>query len=396
MIIEVHVLQNLAPSNINRDDQGQPKEAMFGGYRRARVSSQSWKRAVREAFAQADLVPENQRAVRTRRLMVDELQRAFVDAGRESDISLSVAKALLSGLGFAPDSKSPDDAPRTQYLLFLGRQEIDGLVTVALENWEALAGAVTKAEAGSKKKDLKATVPENVQKATLKVLDGGKAVDLALFGRMLADLPEKNVDGATQVAHAISTHPVSIEWDFFTAVDDLNAKEDTGAGMMGTVDFDSSTLYRYTNVDLALLTKNLGGDAELASNALSAYLRAFVCSIPSGKQNSFAAQNLPAFAFAVVRDSGRWSLANAFVNPVETGRGDVLGKSIERLISHWHQMTGMYGADGIHSASAVSMGEYAGLIHSSGPDVNYGIDSANTLDAWIDTVVAAQEAGHDQ
>src|SRR5699024_10357577 len=128
MIIEIHVLQNLAPSNINRDDQGAPKEAMFGGYRRARVSSQSWKRAVREAFKAENLVPEERRAVRPRRIMVDELQKAFMKSGKEPQISLNVAKALLSGLSFAPDSKSPDEAPRTQYLLFLGRQEIDGLI----------------------------------------------------------------------------------------------------------------------------------------------------------------------------------------------------------------------------------------------------------------------------
>ncbi|MCA9834405.1 MAG: type I-E CRISPR-associated protein Cas7/Cse4/CasC [Thermomicrobiales bacterium] len=393
MIVEVHILQNLAPSNINRDDQGQPKEAMFGGYRRARVSSQSWKRAVREAFENADLVSEDQRAVRTRQLMFNKdhgLAARFKAAGKDAELSLNVAKALLSGLGFAPDSKSPEDAPRTQYLLFLGQQEIDGLVQVALDNWDELAGAVEKAVAGSKKKDLKATVPEDVQRATLAVLDGGRAVDLALFGRMLADLPDKNVDGATQVAHAISTHAVDIEWDFFTAVDDLNLKEDTGAGMMGMVDFDSSTLYRYTNIDMEQLAENLGGDSELAANALKAYLRAFMCSIPTGKQNSFAAQNLPAFAFAVVRDAGRWSLANAFVNPVEKGKGDILGKSILELLKHWTEMTDMYGADGITALHAVALGDYAKSLHGT------QITSETSVDGWISAVVAAQEASHEQ
>ncbi len=394
MIVEVHVLQNLAPSNINRDDQGQPKEAMFGGYRRARVSSQSWKRAVREAFADSDLVPEDQRAVRTRRLLT-ELRSAFEDRGKDSELSLNVAKALLSGLGFAPDSKSPDDAPRTQYLLFLGQQEIDGLVQVALDNWDDLAGAVEKAVAGSKKKDLKATVPESVQRATLAVLDGGRAVDLALFGRMLADLPDKNVDGATQVAHAISTHAADIEWDFFTAVDDLNLREDTGAGMMGTVDFDSSTLYRYTNIDMKQLTENLGGDYELADRALKAYLRAFMCSIPTGKQNSFAAQNLPAFAFAVVRDAGRWSLANAFVNPVEKGKGDILGESIKRLLTHWKDMTCMYGSEDISELRAVSWVSYADHVGKVAHENKLEIATDDSLNSWIDAVVAAQEASHD-
>src|SRR4051812_3798296 len=106
MIIEFHILQNLAPSNINRDDLGSPKEAMFGGYRRARVSSQSWKRAVREAFAKDDLLPDDQRSDRTKRLMI-ELQEQLVEAGKPEDVSLQVARALLQGLGLAQDSKSP-------------------------------------------------------------------------------------------------------------------------------------------------------------------------------------------------------------------------------------------------------------------------------------------------
>lgn len=385
MIIELHILQNLAPSNINRDDQGAPKEAMFGGYRRARVSSQSWKRAVRDAFADDNLVPIEQRAIRSRRL-IGELQTAFKKAGKEDEISLNVAKALLSGLGFVPDSKAED---RTQYLLFLGRQEISGLVDVALTHWETLAGAVEKAVAGSKKKDLKAAVPEDLQKATLAVLDGGRAADLALFGRMLADLPDKNVDGATQVAHAISTHAVDIEWDFFTAVDDLNLREDTGAGMMGTVDFDSSTLYRYANVDMHQLTKNLGGDTELANATLGAFVTALVTSIPTGKQNSFAAQNKPAFAMAVVRNADRWSLANAFVQPVEKGKGDVLEESIEKMLTHWLNMKEMYGGEDVTSIHTVALGEYRELIN----EADFGV--VPSLETWISNISEALEANHD-
>lgn len=389
MIIEVHILQNLAPSNINRDDQGQPKEAMFGGYRRARVSSQSWKRAVREAFASANLVSADERAVRTRRL-IGELQRTFVENEKDPVDSLNIAKALLSGLKIAPDTKSDEEDPLTQYLLFLGRQEINNLADVALAHWDSLAESVGKAVAGSKKKDLRAAVSKEVQDATIDALNGGRAVDLALFGRMLADLPEKNVDGATQVAHAISTHEADIEWDFFTAVDDLNQKEDTGAGMMGMVDFDSSTLYRYTNVDMEQLTENLGGDHELAAAGLKAYLHAFMCSIPSGKQNSFAAQNLPAFAFAVVRDAGRWSLANAFVNPIQKGKGDMLALSIDGLLKHWKQMTDMYGANDIRAMHAVTLNDYAELL------AGHDITSHASLEDWVEEIVAKQEADNAQ
>src|SRR5690606_30773078 len=154
-----------------------------------------------------------------------------------------------------------------------------------------------------------------------KSLDGGRAVDLALFGRMLADLPDRNVDAACQVAHAISTHRVSAEFDYYTAVDDLKPDDTSGADMIGTVEFNSACYYRYANIDLRQLVKNLKGeaeevDAELAEAAVRAFLIASRDAIPTGKQNSFAARNAPSFFLAVVRDRGAWSLANAFVAPV--------------------------------------------------------------------------------
>jgi CRISPR system Cascade subunit CasC len=156
-------------------------------------------------------------------------------------------------------------------------------------------------------------MPEEIKKELNRLLNGGMAVDLALFGRMLADLPNKNIDAACQVAHALSTNKVSMEFDFFTAVDDLSPEEETGAGMMGTVEFNSACFYRYANIDLKQLTGNLAGDSELAQKAVEAFLRAAVATIPTGKQNSMAAQNPPSLVFAVVRDKGLWSLANAFV-----------------------------------------------------------------------------------
>lgn len=132
---------------------------------------------------------------------------------------------------------------------------------------------------------------EELAQALEKVLDGGKAVDLALFGRMVADRPELGVDAAAQVAHAISTHKVDREFDFYTAVDDLNPREEAGAGMMGDVEFYSATLYRYAVVDLKKLLENLQDDRELALKGALAFFKAFALTLPSGKQNSFAAHN---------------------------------------------------------------------------------------------------------
>lgn len=383
MIIELHVLQNIAPANLNRDDTGSPKDAIFGGYRRARVSSQAWKRAVRTSFVQDDLLPKEALAVRTKRA-VDEIATRLVKTGegRSQETATRIAVSLLEGLGLKTEADRSGEE-LTQYLLYLGTEELNHLGDLANEHWDLLAGAVEKSKSstGRSKKDAKADVPEEVKKATEAILDGGKAADLALFGRMLADLPSKNIDGAAQVAHAISTHAVEFEFDFYTAVDDLNTAEETGAGMMGTVEYNSATLYRYTNVDVDQLTKNLGGDAELVEATIRAYAEAFLLSLPTGKQNSFAAQNPPSFAVAIVREKGRWSLANAFVKPVVTRKGDLVGNSIEALDSYWGRITGMYGDDGILATPMLVDGEYAKVATS--------FDKSAGLNAWLDAIVEA-------
>jgi CRISPR system Cascade subunit CasC len=385
MIVELHVLQNVAPANLNRDDTGSPKDAIFGGYRRARVSSQAWKRAVRNTFDQDTLLPKDQLAVRTKRL-VDEIERQLVEAGKPADTAEKVAIALLQGVQIQADQDGENEPWLTQYLLYLGTDEIDRLAALANEHWDALSRAVATAESGgprAKKKDARAFIPDEVQRATSRILDGGKAADLALFGRMLADLPSRNIDGAAQVAHAISTHAVEFEFDFYTAVDDLNPAEETGAGMMGTVEFNSATFYRYTNVDLGQLSRNLQGDHKLAMAALRAYAQAFLTALPTGKQNSFAAQNPASFAVAVVREHGRWSLANAFVEPVSLRRGDLLGESITRLGDYWSRLTELYGTDGIVATPLFIDRKYAEGVNGA-----FGNPSAG-LKGWLADITAA-------
>jgi CRISPR system Cascade subunit CasC len=321
-LLEMHILQNFAPSNLNRDDTGSPKDAMFGGYRRARISSQCFKRAIRREFASDPLVADEDRAVRTR-LLIRHLADKLVERSRPPDQAAAVAQVALGGLKITPDVKNPE---RTQYLIFLGQREIARIAELIDRHWDGLVtAAASKSDEGKKgskkaKKSARGAVPEDLVTAIGKALDGGKAVDVALFGRMLADIPEKNQDAACQVAHAISTHKVEREFDFYTAVDDLNPAEETGAGMMGTVEFNSACFYRYAAVDLAKLVDNLQGDKDLAVKAVEAFLRASLFALPSGKQNTFAAHNPPSFAaFAVRKDAAPRSLANAF----ETGLAQV-------------------------------------------------------------------------
>lgn len=347
MLVELHIIQNFAPSNLNRDDTGAPKDCEFGGVRRARISSQCLKRAVRTAFGNLDLVPAEQRGRRTKRLR-DELAERLAAAGKPRELAQAVAEAAITSAGLSVDKDG-----LTQYLLFLGEREIAMAAEVCLQHWDALSEGAqvgqpaegARPQGREAKRTARAALPD-VRRAIEALLTGGKAADVALFGRMLADLPDRNIDAASQVAHAISTHQVSMEFDYFTAVDDLNPREETGAGMIGTVEFNSACYYRYANVDLGQLQKNLDGDVELARQTLEAFLRASVAAIPTGKQNSMAAQNPPSLVMSVVREAGTWSLANAFARPVRPrGEDDLITASVRALDAYWSRLAGMYGLE---------------------------------------------------
>ena len=343
MILELHIIQNFAPSNLNRSDTGSPKDCTFGGFRRARISSQCFKRSMRDHF-RSSFASQANLAERSTRL-VEEISNQLVANGKDLAEAKGIVETALSGVGLKMSTK---DLTKTQYLLFLGREEINSVADVCLENYDALLAVSPKTEEGMSakeaKKAAKGSVPPEISKALQKVLDGGKASDLALFGRMLADLPDKNRYASSQVAHAISTHKVGMEFDFFTAVDDLKPEDTSGSDHLGTVEFNSACFYRYLNVDVDLLNKNLQNDDDLTKATVEAFIRSAIEAIPTGKQNSFATHEKPNFVLAVVRESGMCSLANAFEKPVRANEklGLVEG-SIEKLAEHWESVSGVYG-----------------------------------------------------
>jgi CRISPR system Cascade subunit CasC len=351
MFVELHMLQNFAPHCLNRDDTNSPKECEFGGYRRARISSQCIKRAIRTYFSRAGLLPPEHLSCRTRAI-VRELSDRLARDGKDREEASTVVRNMLQGLGLGMK-----DETRTQYTLFLAEQQIAALARLCAEHWDTLAAVKPAPEATQetgtgrrrkKKSKAKAAVPPELQKALAEALGQGPAVDLSLFGRMLADIPERNVDAACQVAHAISTNRVSMEMDFYTAVDDLPGEE-TGADMMGYVEYNSACFYRYALLDTEQLRNNLDGESGLAEAALDALLRAAIAALPTGKQNSFAAHNPPGFILAVVRDGSEpWSLANAFVNPVSPARdADLMEASIARLDDYWARLCTVYTDRGV-------------------------------------------------
>jgi len=300
--IDFHVLQTVPPSNLNRDDTGSPKSAVYGGVRRARVSSQAWKRAARKAFETE--LDRGELGVRTRRiveLLADEITSLREDL-REQAIDL--ATETFKAVGIVTKAAKKGEPGEAGYLVFLSRSQLRALAEAAIA--AADAGDVAKALKDANVKDL---------------ADRDHSVDIALFGRMVANEANLNVDAAAQVAHAISVHAAETEFDYFTAVDDVVAAADeSGAGMIGTVEFNSATLYRYATVDVDRLHDNLG-DATATQRAVEAFARAFVRSMPTGKQNTFANRTLPEAVVVFVRDSQPINLVGAFEQPVrETER----------------------------------------------------------------------------
>lgn len=349
MFVELHILQNFAPSNLNRDDTGSPKDCEFGGYRRARISSQALKRAARDRFKHDLLVPEANLGSRSKRHHTKVVEH-LVAMGHNQDDAL---KVTLAGFGavnilFVLPQKE-DDETKSQYLVYAGPAELSRFAKVCHDEWSPLHAAYEKTWATAKNhqpsKDSAAkAVAKAVKDKLSKALDAKDSADIALFGRMLADLPEKNIDAASQVAHALSTNKVSMEFDFYTAIDDWKPEDTSGADMMGTIEFNSACFYRYANLDMQQLLYNLGDDEDLARRTLDAFLRAAVTAIPTGKQNSMAAQNAPSLVFAVVRNAGLWSLANAFLKPVyPTNQQDLMEASIARLDDYWGKLAKMYG-----------------------------------------------------
>jgi CRISPR system Cascade subunit CasC len=298
LFLDIHAIQTIPPANINRDDTGTPKTAQYGGVTRSRVSSQSWKKAIRKYFNENGA--ESNVGIRSL-----EVVRYLADKIKERDPSVGDEEALkLANNTFNKAGISTKDN-KVRALFFIGSAQAENLALASLEGI-------------SDKKALQA------------ILNDNPSIDIALFGRMVADDPTLNEDASSQVAHSISTHAIQTEFDFFTATDDLAPEDSAGAGMLGTVEFNSSTLYRYANVAIHELMHQLSGNADATVAAISLFIEAFVKSMPTGKINTFANQTLPQAVLVTLREDRPVNLISAFESPVKSSEGYV-DKSIARL-----------------------------------------------------------------
>ncbi len=357
LYIDIHVIQTVPPSNLNRDDAGSPKQALYGGVRRARVSSQAWKRATRKHFETS--APEAPRATRTARVASLLTRRLGEVSGLDHDQAERVSEALLKPLKIAPGKKNED---KTAYLLFFGRQQIERLTDHAVAHLPSDVASLTNGEL----EDLLSEVSAQDD------FMAGHPLDVALFGRMVADLPALNVDASVQVAHAVSTHAVETEFDYFTAVDDEKdraAGEDAGAAMIGTTEFNSATLYRYATVAFHQLVENLGGAYEDALEGVERFLDGFVRSMPTGHQNSFAHRTLPDAVVVIARDDQPVNLVAAFEDSIRAHAG-YAGASL-RALAHELELVGKHwGGHPVMVASTYRL-EDEKLVSLLGPSVPF-------------------------
>lgn len=301
LYLDIHAIQSVPPSNINRDDTGSPKTAQYGGATRARVSSQCWKKAMRDYFlshGEAGKV-----GVRTKDIVTYVAEKIREkDAMKSVDEAMEMADKVINLAGVSTKDY------KAKALFFLGNKQAEELAMAALRNVQD-------------KNEIKMILKEN------------PAIDIALFGRMVADEPTLNEDASCQVAHAISTHAVSGEYDYFTAIDDLSPEDNAGAGMIGTIEYNSSTLYRYADIAVHELCRQLGSK-EAAISAVTLFIEAFIKSMPTGKVNTFANQTLPQGIIVTLRSDRPVNLVSAFEEPVQA-KGGYAKESMAELAAEY-------------------------------------------------------------
>ncbi|HMJ05535.1 MAG TPA: type I-E CRISPR-associated protein Cas7/Cse4/CasC, partial [Chthoniobacterales bacterium] len=319
-LIELHILQSFPVSCLNRDDMNSPKTATFGGVQRARVSSQCWKRAIREAAAAESPHFKGERT----RLIVgplrDALQARGFSEGEAKAKAIEIAEALAT---YDKENEKKNGTLKVKTIFFTSPAEIAAL-------------AEAYAETKDVKKSIKALKPEHLK----------DAADVAIFGRMVAADHSLTVEGAAMFSHALSTHKVDNEIDFFTAVDDLNPADDSGSGHMGTTEFNAATYYRFAAVNLSMLADEdhlAAMSAEERKEVVAAFIEATVRAVPKARKNSMNADTPADYVLGIVKEKGQpVQLVNAFENPIRATNG--LGMaSVRELILQRQQLASYYG-----------------------------------------------------
>ncbi len=331
--LQIHLLTAYGPANLNRDDLGQPKTAVLGNAQRLRISSQSLKRSWRTSEVFQTALGDKHLGLRSKRIG-ERAEKIMVDAGVEKKKAFEWSKLIAQAFGKLKD-EDKKIGNQVETLVFASADELQAVDALAL----TLAQSQTE--------------PTSEQLKLLR--KSNSSADLALFGRMLTaekgkaetnDRPQFNVEAAAQVAHAVTVHRATIEDDYFSAVDDLNPSEDTGAGHIGELGFGSGVFYLYACVDRNLLVENLGGDKALAAKTLRALVECMCTVAPTGKQNSFASRARASFGLAELSDDQPRQLIAAFLKPVADDDQDTIAVAVARMVQLVERLDAVYDFDG--------------------------------------------------
>ncbi|ALG06954.1 hypothetical protein AOZ06_08475 [Kibdelosporangium phytohabitans] len=352
MYLDIHALQTLPYSNVNRDGLGSPKSCFYGGAQRIRVSSQSWKRAARLVVEKQIVAP----TVRTRQI-ANAVRHLLVEQGWPADDARRAGRAMVQAYGLEP----AEDDDITSVLLWLPKTVVTDLADIATQHREQIT-QLALPELDEKGKPKKLSKDERTKReaatktavaafsASVTDILNRRSPTISLLGRMLADTPDHTVDGATQVAHAFTVHEAAPDFDYFTAVDDLSPN--SGAGHLATAEFATGTFYRYCTVNVHQLSEQLG-DLDAALGVLDAWIRAFLTVVPSGKQNSTAPKTAPDLVHLSVRHAS-CSLAAAFERAIPTSPAGYAGPARDILADYAGRIHRFLNDPGVWSGYATT------------------------------------------
>jgi len=390
--LELHIIQSVPVACLNRDDLNSPKTAIFGGVQRARVSSQSWKRAIRE-MAENELDRSGQFKGKRSRLFIDKIYAAL----KKLDEVEETANALSICAGHYLAKLDPKHEGKVKTLVFLSPLEygifanllfsladgdkqklVDAVASVDTaklltdeDNEDDAEDEVEKPKKGEKKLSAKAftkLIAKILKSPVEKAFKGEKketkslpkdAADIALFGRMVANDHSLTVEAASMFSHALSTHKVDNEIDFFAAVDDLQPKEDSGAGMTSTLEFNSATYYRFAALNLGMLSdeEHLGSmTREERQDVVRTFVEATIKAIPGARKNTMNGNTLPVYVLGVVREKGHpVQLVNAFESPIRSSQG-YAAESVKLLKAEYAKLAETWGIEAVFEKAIPDVG----------------------------------------
>lgn len=399
--LELHIIQSVPVACLNRDDLNSPKTAIFGGVQRARVSSQSWKRAIRELAKEIDTAKGGNlfKGERTRR-MVYAIQQRLVVLNFPERSALKLAECVADIVETLDSKQDEAGFKKIKTVMFFSPAEYAAIadaiqqsdaVSENIEELENILRSIERLDLSLKnctdiehKKSFENELKEAAKqqdkaiKAMSKMLAKGPiaaaiksaklndAADIALFGRMVANDKTLNIDGVSMFAHVLSTHKADNEIDFFSAVDDLS-QDESGAGMTSTLEFNSATYYRFAALNLDELAHDTHlGDIKLnegtpdrnidvRKQVVRTFLEATIKAIPSARKNSMNANTMPDYVLGVVRETGHpIQLVNAFEQPVSRLSGGYTSLSIEKLNQEYADLQEIWGIDALFAKAIVN------------------------------------------